>query len=259
MSQSCKATLDSLESARKLLAQMGFVPPKAPAVRTERDAWEEKQFRAFLESESYTFKRPNRLAWLLWFAFILWALSTVASIAHAQTTVRIWIDPKCSSHGYTHAQVVEGIKLGCEGWSSRCNVKFDFVTDSSKATLRVTTAELYRPDLGKGVHVRGQHQGNSIQLHNGKIAPGHSIHGTRQWKAYSSLDAMARIFGHELGHDFGWGHSSSPKCLMHSNASYWHCPAEVKRAQKQFGKPKAALAERLAAEAKPVEGLEAKP
>lgn len=84
-----------------------------------------------------------------------------------------------------------------------------------------------------GQQGRGGWNGHRIALHTGYFPQG-------KVNPFSSLDAMARILGHEIMHSYGWAHHDSDG-IMQAGANAWFDTKELAYVRARYGsrpKPK---------------------
>ena len=84
-----------------------------------------------------------------------------------------------------------------------------------------------------GQQGRGGWNGHRIALHTGYFPQG-------KRNPFSSLDAMARILGHEIMHSYGWAHHDSDG-IMQAGANAWFDAKELAYVRARYGsrpKPK---------------------
>ena len=131
-----------------------------------------------------------------------------------------------STVGYTKEQIMEAIEQAFQEYEKVGDVDF-VITNNGKYSIssdELWLGRYYGPAY-QTWHARGwvlpRVGGTTIQIHNGKIKAAHSITGTdRDWKAFSSQDALKRILQHEIGHAvMSWNHSGDDDAVMNINAS----------------------------------------
>lgn len=149
-----------------------------------------------------------------------------------------------STVGYTKKQIMEAIEQAFQEYEKVGDV--DFVI-TNKGKYSISSDELwlgrYYGPAYQTWHARGwvlpRVGGTTIQIHNGKIKAAHSVTGEdRDWKAFSSQDAMKRILQHEIGHAvMSWHHSNDRAAVMNINASSSEFNAwEVDQIIRRWGK-----------------------
>ena len=119
--------------------------------------------------------------------------------------------------GLSREEVIGGLIAGFYQFEKIWDINFVFTPPGENAHFNVTFTTVI---IG-GQHTRGGYfGGNDVRLHSGQgFAPG---------VVWSSFHGIKQIFMHEVGHAIGFGHTSDPNCVMHTNASAPEfCASEV--------------------------------
>lgn len=190
------------------------------------------------ESKNYLYDDTNQDGFVSPIDALL-VIQFLNNIPSHTITIRI-LD--ADSVGFTEEQFVAGIRQGVKDYTDIADVNFVFVDANTHSDIAISTYELYSGNL---IHARGWYGGNgNIGMHSGIIQPWHHsgrngpVNQIFYYQMYSNIDAIAQIFGHEVGHYLGMNHSSNTNCRMHSNAPPGFCQAEKDYIFRLFGEAK---------------------